>query len=592
MLLDSHEKYIALKENNVDVQKELCRNLYRAGNYLTCFLLSSKLVEMGEEREKIVQLSSLARLGYIDLVFHAFESDKEKIERHILAFADEDLDIAVDLLFSVDTIDECESELAKRIENASKSYENCRLWLDLRRLSEKFRSKNYIVCNNISCILEKIEKTEDSFIKTRASYRLYDLGIEKCREYLNEKYLKHEEKQKTGFNTSDDIYCFEIPENIAKKIWYFNYQDHHVHFFTYPDHNIHFLRFENEILVLDCGSNPKEFSIVDIEGFLTQKGYSTNMIKAVLISHAHYDHYSCLQYLPHSIPLYATKETIDLIFIVNREHLESKKINLVKCNEEFEVGKFRITPFSNGHILGSVGFDIQFGNKRLIYTGDFSLHNQMTAEGMNLQDILKRGKVNYLVSEHTYGQKDFAIKYEDAAKCLAYAVDFLVTLGIKVFIPAFSIGRAQEVIEIIFAFCRTKPMVVVDGLAKDISLYYSARSEKNFFHNVILGSSKDIENNVQGADVIVASSGMLQSHSTAVKYLQILKDTKFGFIKTGYIEDQHYIHEMVKVMMNSDVYYFDIPLSAHSNYFELLQTFRVLEPEKIILVHGQGIKGL
>lgn len=149
---------------------------------------------MGEEREKIVQFFLFVRLGYIDLVFYVFELDKEKIERYIFVFVDEDLDIVVDFFFLVDIIDECESEFVKRIENVLKSYENCCFWFDFRRLSEKFRLKNYIVCNNISCILEKIEKIEDFFIKMCVSYCFYDLGIEKCREYLNEKYLKYEEK--------------------------------------------------------------------------------------------------------------------------------------------------------------------------------------------------------------------------------------------------------------------------------------------------------------------------------------------------------------------------------------------------------------
>lgn len=82
------------------------------------------------------------------------------------------------------------------------------------------------------------------------------------------------------------------------------------------------------------------------------------MIKVVLIFYVYYDYYSCFQYLFYLILFYVIKEIIDFIFIVNREYLESKKINFVKCNEEFEVGKFRIILFLNGYILGLVGFDI------------------------------------------------------------------------------------------------------------------------------------------------------------------------------------------------------------------------------------------
>jgi len=83
-----------------------------------------------------------------------------------------------------------------------------------------------------------------------------------------------------------------------------------------------------------------------------------------------------------------------------------------------------------------------------------------------VKEILERGKIEYLVCKHIYGMKDFAISYEDAARCLAYAVDFLVKLELKIFIPAFSIGRTQEVLTIINTFCRTKPRIIVNKMTK------------------------------------------------------------------------------------------------------------------------------
>jgi len=113
-----------------------------------------------------------------------------------------------------------------------------------------------------------------------------------------------------------------------------------------------------------------------------------------------------------------------------------------------------------------------------------------------------------------------------------------------------------------------------------------------FFYNVSLGNSNDVKNNLVNADVVIASSGMLQPNSMALKYIQCLNGSTFWFIKSGYIEEKQYIHEIIKVIRNYEVHYFDVPLSAHSNYFEILHTLKVLNPEKIILVHGQGIKRL
>lgn len=498
MLIDSMDKLVALRDNNIIAQKEFCHKLYKVGNFPASFLFSSKLISMGDDSEKITQITSLEKMGYADIAKKLIETEKEELD-FLAKYWEGDAAILGDFL---------------------------------------------AIANNSN----------------------HKDGVE------------------------DDIYKYTDLKDILNKIWYFNYQDNDIHFFTYPGYNIHFLRVGKEILVLDCGTQPREFVDVDIFSFLSSKGYSPKMIVGGLISHAHYDHYSCLQFLPLDVSLYLTKETADLVFIMNREFLEGRRLNLIEENNPFECGSFKITAIQNGHILGSVAFDIEVAGKRLLYTGDFSLHDQMFLKGFDIETLLKKGKIDYLVSEHTYGQKDFAIRYEDAAKCLAYAVDFLVGLGLKVFIPAFSIGRAQEVVNIIGRYCRTKPKVLIDGLAKEVTFYYENRVGGVLPLNTALSFSDDIEKNIEEVDVIIASSGMLQPSSTAVRYLNLLKDIRFGFVKTGYIEEQQYIHEMIKVLINSNIHYFDIPLSAHSNYFELIYTFNVLSPQKIILVHGWGIK--
>lgn len=67
-----------LQEMMLLKQKRLCRELYKSEYYIPCFLFSSKLIDMGEESEKIIYIASLAKMGYTDLAFHIFESEKGK----------------------------------------------------------------------------------------------------------------------------------------------------------------------------------------------------------------------------------------------------------------------------------------------------------------------------------------------------------------------------------------------------------------------------------------------------------------------------------------------------------------------------------
>lgn len=583
--------FAALRDNDIDIQKKLCRELFRRGNYLACYLFATKLIEMSEKFELISQLASLAMMGYTDLVYDFIGKRKQRLDTFMHLY--DDIEMVMALLFLGEVPDEMKNDLYEKL-RLTRNDIHCQVWLDMESIKNDKLSSPQEYRYVLKRILGMHELIKNPLIKSRVSYFLYCLGYTGYKKYIDPKYLRQEEKAKMGFALKNNIYFYEVPESIKRRVWYFNYSDEFIHFFTFPRHNIHFLRFEDEILVLDCGISPNIFEFEgldgkDIERFLAEKGYSMEMIKGVFISHAHYDHYSCLHCFPGTIPVFMTPQTYDLIMIMNSDSIVGRDIVFMDQGKTTRLGRFSITPFSSGHILGGVGFDIRFGIKRLVFTGDFCLHDQMLLKGMDLAGIAKGGEISYLVSEHTYGSKDFAIKYEDAAKCLAIAVDLLVSLGIKVFIPAFSIGRSQEVICIINEYCKTRPRIIVDGMAREMTWYYASQLDDTLASNVVFAGSGDFEKNVRDADIVIASSGMLQPYTTALKYYDIFKNMLFGFIKTGYIEEQQYVHEMIKLFVNTNVHYFDIPLSAHSNYFELLHTFKALNPERLILVHGEGM---
>ncbi|MBM4170501.1 MAG: hypothetical protein FJ214_01355 [Ignavibacteria bacterium] len=62
-----------------------------------------------------------------------------------------------------------------------------------------------------------------------------------------------------------------------------------------------------------------------------------------------------------------------------------------------------VTFFDAGHILGSASILIQYGEKKIFYTGDIDLSNQTI---MIRADISKIKNIDTLILETTYGAFD------------------------------------------------------------------------------------------------------------------------------------------------------------------------------------------
>lgn len=110
------------------------------------------------------------------------------------------------------------------------------------------------------------------------------------------------------------------------------------------------------------------------------KNSSDKSIGAVLISHAHLDHYGLLEHIDESIPVYAGEGT-KRIFHINSIFLGQKDlVNPIKpivSGKSFEVGSLKVTPYLMDHsAFDSYAFVIQGGGKSVIYTGDFREHGR------------------------------------------------------------------------------------------------------------------------------------------------------------------------------------------------------------------------
>jgi ribonuclease J len=106
--------------------------------------------------------------------------------------------------------------------------------------------------------------------------------------------------------------------------------------------------------------------------------YEDNSKTALLISHAHHDHYGLMKHINPSCPVwlgFATKILIELTNTFIDEKWTIANAYHIKHDKSFEVGDIKITPYLMDHAaFDAFAFLIESGGKSLFYSGDFRLH--------------------------------------------------------------------------------------------------------------------------------------------------------------------------------------------------------------------------
>ena len=241
----------------------------------------------------------------------------------------------------------------------------------------------------------------------------------------------------------------------------------------------HLLEINGQRLLLDCGLYQGRRS--DTYARNLNFAYDPRTVDAVILSHAHIDHAGNLPNLVkngYKGPIYATSATVDLATImladsgriqesdaawVNKKRAKRGKgaieplyteadarhaVNLfsgVNYDEEFEVLPGVVARFVEaGHILGSASVSLQIeenGKKtHFWFSGDIGRYKLPL-----LRDPVMPENVDYLLMESTYGDKphhDPTQAFDEFEEIVARTIK----RGGKVIIPAFAVGRTQELV--------------------------------------------------------------------------------------------------------------------------------------------------
>jgi len=428
--------------------------------------------------------------------------------------------------------------------------------------------------------------------------------------------------------------------------------------------SMHHLTIEGRTYLLDCG----QFQGRRKEAEARNKNFPfpSRDISAVMLSHAHIDHSGNLPLLVKNGfrgPIYASPGTTDLCRpmlldsaslqekdaeYLNKRNLRRKSLNLRGAGNEPMVEPlytvedaeatfplFRPTPmhtptgigtglryqsFEAGHILGSTCMllDLESDGKkvRLGFTGDLG------RPGLPIiRDPEPLPPADYLIMESTYGDRIHEPIQSVAAK-LAEIVNRTYQRGGKMIVPAFAVGRTQQLVlmlhELIDAnsippfpifvdsplalnvtdVFRKHPELFDEEAAKFLTNHQDPFGFKRLTYVRDVNQSKAL-NDLRGPFMIISASGMSEGGRILHHLKNNIGDPRNTVLITGY-QAENTLGRKIKehwkqvpifgepMPLRADVQELDA-LSGHADREEMLTWMKPIAAglKKVFLVHGE-----
>jgi uncharacterized protein len=398
---------------------------------------------------------------------------------------------------------------------------------------------------------------------------------------------------------------------------------------------------ESRVLI-DCGEKPDN-SANNAPYLYVPEIHPLSQLDAVVLTHAHLDHCALVPLLfkyGYDGPVYSTPPTRDLSAMLQLDYLdvvskEDRKIpyssgevkSYIKHSITLNYGSvtdiapdIKLTFHNAGHILGSAiaHFHVGDGLYNIAFTGDFNysksrLFNPATNQFPRLEALFM---------ESTYGgSSDIQPARSDAEEKLYDTVNTVLLRGGKVIIPAFSVGRSQEVMLALEEGIRREKIpttkIFLDGMIREATAIHTTYPEylnsdlrnqifKEGLNPFLAGcfvpvDSTDVRNRVISGDpsVIITTSGMLNGGPVMEYLSELAADERNALVFVGYQAEGTLGRRIQKgwrevplgrretIVINLEIVTID-GFSGHSDRRQLINYVGHVQPkpEKIFTIHG------
>ena len=412
------------------------------------------------------------------------------------------------------------------------------------------------------------------------------------------------------------------------------------------------VKHAGEQILLDCGQfqGLKELRLRNWDS----PPFEPKQLKAVVLTHAHIDHCGLLPLIVRrgfQGPIYCTHATASLLPILLRDAAHLQEEDAAYANKrhfskhhparplfdskdveatlplvepcpyhaQVEITKNATATFRRtGHILGAASIDLLLSgtpDRRLVDSGDLGRWNRPM-----LRDPEFVTEADVLLVESTYG--DRLHRPDDPSNGLARIISDASARGGALIIPAFAVGRAQEMIwriqELEAAGRIPKLPVFIDSpMAMNVSTVFCEHPEEHDIDMTLLmdehrcplcclpdhllrtADESRALNNRQGPFIVIAGSGMATGGRVIHHLKQRLPDSHTTVLLVGFQAAGTRGRALQEGAKTIRIHGQDVPvrahvevlhgLSAHADQKEILRWLGgfTRPPRQVYVVHGE-----
>ncbi|HEY9450748.1 MAG TPA: MBL fold metallo-hydrolase [Gemmatimonadaceae bacterium] len=415
----------------------------------------------------------------------------------------------------------------------------------------------------------------------------------------------------------------------------------------------HIVRTAGKTILLDCGlfqGRRKESEEKNL-----RLPVPVDEIDAIVLSHAHMDHAGRLPYLTakgYDKTIWCTAATRDLaaIMLADSAHIQEMDAKFlsernrqavqplydgddalrtvermvgVPYNKPIDVLPGVTASFTDaGHILGSASVVLEAreggSSTRLVFSGDVGRWGLAI-----IRDPQPPQGADAVIMESTYGNRDHE-SVAGARVKLAKVLSETAARGGRLLIPAFSVGRTQEIVYGLHALALEDkipriPIYIDSPLATDATAIFEAhpevydksedlvRTTNQLFRFDLVRYTRDVEeskklNTLNGPMVIIAASGMAEGGRILHHLRHSASDPRNTILVVGFMAEHTLGRRIVDRAPTLKIFGDEVPLraqveiingySAHADRTELqrwLDAVKGTSPslDRVFLVHGE-----
>ncbi len=410
-------------------------------------------------------------------------------------------------------------------------------------------------------------------------------------------------------------------------------------------------------ILLDCGMFQGKG--LETDKMNRQLGFNPAKIDYLVLSHAHIDHSGLIPYVyKHGFRgcIVSTSATRDLcsLMLADSAHIQESDTrdfnrkrarqglppveslysaeDAAACMNRFITIPYefsyqlcpnvKVSFYDTGHLLGSAAVHLTVNENgketTILFTGDIGRYDKLI-----LRQPRPCPQADYILCESTYGDRLHSAMDDAEQKLSEIVVDTCIKKKGRLIIPAFAIGRCQE---IVYSLDRLESSgrlpdidVFVDSplsvsatnifrlhpecFNDDIKKYMMTDPDPFGFNKLHYTQSKEESkriNDFRKPCVIISASGMMEAGRVKHHIMHNISNSRNTLLAVGYCApstlgakilrgDRQISIYGVRYDVNADIRRID-SYSAHADYKEMLHYLSSQNPEavkKIFLVHGE-----